>query len=60
MTYEKIELIKPENYVALLAVLRERTGLEINAVKWQGDFLLDIAEINILLSNDDHLTITEK
>ena len=57
VTYEKIELIKPENYDALLADLRERTGLEISRCEvGKIDFLHDIAEIKIYYQNDDHLT----
>lgn len=46
--YERIELIKPENYGALLADLEERTGLKINRVE-VGDinFLRDTAELTI-------------
>ena len=46
--YERIELIKPENYGALLADLEERTGLKINRIE-VGDinFLRDTAEITI-------------
>ncbi len=61
VTYEKIELIKPENYDALLADLRERTGLEINRCEvGKIDFLHDIAEIKIYYQNDDHLTHPQK
>jgi hypothetical protein len=46
--YERIELIKPENYGALLADLEDRTGLKINRIE-VGDinFLRDTAEITI-------------
>jgi hypothetical protein len=48
ITYEKIELIKPENYEALLADLRERTGLPIQRCEvGKIDFLHDVAEIKI-------------
>jgi len=40
LVYEKIELIKPENYQELVKDLEERTGLKINRV--------DIGEINFL------------
>ena len=57
VTYEKIELIKPESYDALLADLRERTGLEISRCEvGKIDFLHDIAEIKIYYQNNDHLT----
>lgn len=61
VTYEKIELIKPENYDALLADLRERTGLEISRCEvGKIDFLHDIAEIKIYYQNDDNLTHFKK
>ncbi|MEN8119407.1 MAG: DUF4956 domain-containing protein [Bacteroidota bacterium] len=40
LVYEKIDLIKPENYKQLVKDLEERTGLKINRV--------DIGEINFL------------
>ncbi len=40
ITYEKIELIKPENHQQLLEDLRQRTGLDITAI--------DIDSINFL------------
>lgn len=40
LVYEKIDLIKPENYKELVKDLEERTGLKINRV--------DIGEINFL------------
>jgi len=46
--YEKIELVKPENYQALLADLCERTGLAITRCEvGKIDFLHDIADIKI-------------
>ncbi len=48
ITYERIELIKPENYEALLADLRARTGLDITRCEvGKLDFLRDVAEIKI-------------
>jgi hypothetical protein len=48
VTYEKIELIKPKHYDALLADLRERTGLPINRCEvGKIDFLHDIADVKI-------------
>lgn len=48
ITYERIELIKPENYPALLADLRARTGLDITRCEiGKLDFLRDVAEIKI-------------
>ena len=46
--YEKIELIKPENYQLLLKDLEERTGLKINRVEvGRIDFLRDAARVRI-------------
>jgi hypothetical protein len=48
ITYEKIELIKPENREKLILDLEERTGLTINRVEiGKIDFLKDSARINI-------------
>ncbi|MGC9394901.1 MAG: DUF4956 domain-containing protein [Anaerolineae bacterium] len=48
ITYERIDLIKPENYEALLADLRARTGLDITRCEvGKLDFLRDVAEIKI-------------
>ena len=41
LTYDRIDLIKPENRQALLADLRERTGLEITRVEVGSIDLLD-------------------
>ncbi len=49
ITYEKIELIKPENYPALIADLTERTGLHvIRAEVERINFLNDTANIKML------------
>jgi len=54
ITYEKIELIKPENKEALLADLKERTGLNIVRYEIRRiDFLKDIANIRIFYYEDD-------
>ena len=46
--YEKIELIKPENEQELIEDLKQRTGLQIVAVKIDKvDFLRDTAQIKI-------------
>jgi hypothetical protein len=48
LTYERIELIKPENYDLLLADLRDRTGLHIKRCEvGRINFLRDTAEIKI-------------
>jgi len=56
ITYEKIELIKPENHDRLLADLRERTGLlvthcEVGSI----DFLHDVAKLKITYELDPAL-----
>ncbi len=48
ITYEKIELIKPENEAQLLEDLRNRTGLAISRCEvGKIDFLHDVAEVKI-------------
>ncbi len=50
--YEKIDLIKPENYNLLLQDLKERTGLEINRIEvGKINFMRDTAEIKIYYYN---------
>lgn len=54
ITYEKIELIKPERRAELLADLRERTGLEIVKVQVGSiDFLKDTAFLKVSYLPDD-------
>ena len=54
ITYEKIELIKPEHRAELLADLRERTGLEIVKVQVGSiDFLKDTAFLKVTYLPDD-------
>jgi hypothetical protein len=54
ITYEKITLIKPENYNLLLADLQERTGLVIKrCVIGKVNFLRDTAEIKIYFDDPD-------
>jgi hypothetical protein len=53
ITYEKIDLVKPENYDLLLADLRERTGLPVTRCEiGRIDFLRDVAEIKIYYRQD--------
>jgi hypothetical protein len=53
--YEKIELIKPENYQLLLKDLEERTGLVINRAEvGRLDFLRDSARIRIYYYQDEN------
>jgi hypothetical protein len=52
ITYEKIDLIKPENYPLLLADLRERTGLDIKrCAVGKVNFLRDTAEVKIYFND---------
>lgn len=54
ITYEKIELIRPENYTLLLADLKERTGLPITSiVVGEINFLKDTAEIQVYYDEPD-------
>ncbi|MGD8836033.1 MAG: DUF4956 domain-containing protein [Desulfobacteraceae bacterium] len=49
ITYEKIELIKPENYSRLIADLKERTGLNVIRVEIDTiNFLNDTAKLKML------------
>lgn len=51
--YEKIEMIRPENHEALLADLKERTGLSIIRFEiGRVDFLRDVANIRIFYFED--------
>jgi hypothetical protein len=53
ITYEKIDLIKPENYDRLLADLRERTGLPVTRCEiGRIDFLRDVAELQVYYPQD--------
>lgn len=50
--YEKIEMVKPENYNLLLLDLNMRTGLEINRAEvGKINFMRDTAEIKIYYFN---------
>jgi hypothetical protein len=49
ITYEKIELIKPDNYPSLINDLKERTGLDVlKADVMNINFLNDTAQVKIL------------
>jgi len=51
--YENIEMIKPENYNALVEDLRNRTGLDIHKVTVRRiDFLKDVAQVNVYYYED--------
>jgi len=52
ITYEKIELIKPENRALLIADLQDRTGLTIKrCIIGKVNFLRDTAEIKIFFDD---------
>lgn len=52
VVFEKIDLIKPENYELLMEDLRERTGLTINRAEvGKINFLRDTAEVKIYYFN---------
>jgi hypothetical protein len=54
VTYEKIELIKPENRAELIADLEERTGLTINRVEIERiDYLRDSARLYIFYFEEE-------
>lgn len=53
--YEKIELVKPENYELMLQDLEERTGLVINRAEvGRIDFLRDAARVRIFYYESDN------
>jgi len=55
ITYERIELIKPERSDELLLDLRERTGLDIHRVEIGNiDFLRDVVKIRIFFYAPKH------
>jgi len=55
ITYERIELIKPERSDELLSDLRERTGLDIHRVEIGNiDFLKDVVKIRIFFFAPKH------
>ena len=52
IVFEKIDLIRPENYSMLLQDLKERTGLTINRAEVRKiNFLRDTAEVKIYYFN---------
>ena len=55
VVYEKIELIKPQNYDLLVQDLEERTGLSIIRVQvGRIDFLRDTARVKIFFFEDEN------
>jgi len=58
ITYEKIDLIKPENYDKLIKDLKERTGFNIQKAEIESiNFLNDTAKLKILYQYPDNLPI---
>lgn len=58
--YEKIDLVRPENYPELLADLRARTGLDIKYCRVdQIDFLRDTALITIFYDPNRNIQVDE-
>lgn len=56
IVYEKIDLIKPENYALLVQDLEQRTGLKIVKVQiGKIDFLRDVAIVKIFFFDDENL-----
>jgi hypothetical protein len=61
VTYEKIDLIRPEKREELLADLRERTGLDITRVEiGKIDFLRDVVQIRIFYSHHENAPFVEE
>jgi hypothetical protein len=61
ITYEKIDLIKPEKREELLADLRERTGLDITRIEvGKIDFLRDVVQIRIFYTHQENAPFAEE
>ena len=62
VTYEKIDLIKPEKYDELIADLQQRTGLKISRVEvGKIDFLRDTARLSVYYYSDENrVNLTEE
>lgn len=61
ITYEKIDLIKPENYELLIADLRERTGLFVKRAEIDSiNFLNDTAKLKVLFQRPAQMAIIKK
>jgi hypothetical protein len=58
ITYERIDLVKPEKYKELLVDLRARTGLDITRCEiGKIDFLRDIAEIKVYYTEPEEQVV---
>lgn len=61
ITYEKIDLIKPENYELLIADLRERTGLFVKRAELDSiNFLNDTAKLKVLFQRPVQTVVMNK
>ena len=61
ITYEKINLIRPENRALLLADLEERTGLSIKRLEiGKINFLRDTARIRVYFDSNHALVTLRK
>jgi hypothetical protein len=59
--YEKIDLIKPENYELLIADLRERTGLFVKRAELDSiNFLNDTVKLKVLFKRPAQAVIIKK
>jgi hypothetical protein len=58
ITYERIDLVKPEKYQELLADLRARTGLDIARCEiGKIDFLRDVADIKVYYTEPEEQVV---
>ena len=61
ITYDRIELIKPEHREELLADLRSRTGLDITRLEiGKIDFLRDVVQIRIFYTHQENMPFVEE
>ncbi len=61
VTYERIDMIKPEKRQQLIEDLKERTGLDINRVEiGKIDFLRDVVQIRIFYTHHEKFPIVEE
>jgi hypothetical protein len=59
IVYEKIELVKPQRYLELMADLEERTGLKLRRAEvGKIDFLQDTASIKIFYYSSENINIS--
>lgn len=59
IVYEKIELVKPQRYLDLMADLEERTGLKLRRAEvGKIDFLQDTANVKIFYYSSENINIS--